>query len=157
MADTLLSVGLLDDAGATKRANIFLPSTMTLAQIQGWSDVYVPLLNDVVDGAPTDAQVTFALTLPGGLRTTPVADSTVRRGADFTFANASRYKWPAYIPAWSLTYIDGGNIDIVSTPVSDFLSAYTAGLVVGGTTYQPLNGSGFDLTALSKAKEAFRK
>jgi len=157
MADTLLSVGMIDDAGATKRANIFLPSTMTLAQIQGWSDVYVPLLNDVIDGAPTDAQVTFGLTLPSGLRTTPVADSTVRRGADFTFANASRYKWPAYIPSWSLTLINNGDIDIVTTPAADFLSAYTLGLVVSSVTYQPLNGSGFDLTALSKSKEAFRK
>jgi len=157
MADTLLSVGVIDDAGASKRANVFLPSTMTLAQIQGWSDVYTPLLDAVDDGKITDAQVTFALTLPGGLKGSPVADSTVRRGADFTFLNASRYKWPAYIPAWSLTYIIGGNIDIVSTPVSDFLSAYTAGLVVSSVTYQPTNGSAFDLTALSKAKEAFRK
>lgn len=157
MADTLLSVGLLDDAGATKRANIFLPSTMTLAQIQGWSDVYVPLLNDVVDAAPTDAQVTFNLTIPGGLRTTPVADSTVRRGADLTFANPSRYKWPAYIPAWSLTLINSGNIDIITTAAADFISAYVAGLVVSSVTYQPTNGSGFDLTALSKSKEAFRK
>jgi len=157
MADTLLSVGVIDDAGASKRANVFLPSTMTLAQIQGWSDVYTPLLDAVDDGKITDAQVTFALTLPGGLKGSPVADSTVRRGADFTFLNASRYKWPAYIPAWSLTYIIGGNIDIVSTPVSDFLSAYTAGLVVSSVTYQPTNGSAFDLTALSKSKEAFRK
>lgn len=157
MPDSLLSIGVLDDAGATKRANIFLPGTMTLAQIQGWSDVYQPLLDDVDDGKLVDAQVTFNLTMAGGLKGSPVADSTVRRGADFTFLNPSRYKWPAYIPAWSLVYIIGGEIDIVSTPVSDFLSAYTAGLVVGGTTYQPLNGSGFDLTALSKAKEAFRK
>jgi len=157
MADTLLSVGILDDKGSSKRANIFLPGTMTLAQIQGWSDVYVPLLDAVDDGKISDAQVTFGLTLPGGLKGSPVADSTVRRGADFTFLNASRYKWPAYIPAWSLTYIIAGEIDVVSTPVSDFLSAYTAGLVVGGTTYQPVNGFSFDLTALSKSKEAFRK
>jgi len=157
MADTLLSIGILDDAGATKRANIFLPSTMTLAQIQGWSDVYQPLLDAVDDGKLTDAQVTFSLTMAGGLKGSPVADSTVRRGADFTFLNASRYKWPAYIPAWALLYIISGEIDTAATPVSDFLSAYTAGLVVGGTTYQPTNGSAFDLTALSKAKEAFRK
>lgn len=157
MADSLLSVGILDDAGATKRANIFLPGTMTLAQIQGWSDVYQPLLDAVDDGKLVDAQVTFLLTMAGGLKGSPVADSTVRRGADLTFLNASRYKWPAYIPAWSLAFIDNGDINITDTDVSDFLSAYTAGLVVGGTTYQPTNGSAFDLTALSKAKEAFRK
>lgn len=157
MADTLLSVGVLDDAGKSKRAPVFLPAAMTLAQIQGWSDVYVPLLNDVIDGQVTDAQVTFALTLPGGIRTAPIADSTVRRGADFSFQNPSRYKWPLYVPSWSLTYIVSGDIDIASTPPSDFLSAYTAGLVVGGTTYQPLNGYTDDLTALANAKEAFRK
>jgi hypothetical protein len=157
MADTLLSVGVLDDAGATKRANIFLPGTMTLAQVQGWSDVYQPLLDAVVDGKLTDAQVTFNLTMASGLKGAPVADSTVRRGADFTFLNPSRYKWPAYIPAWSLTYIVAGDIDIAPTPVDDFLSGYIDGLVVSSVTYQPLNGSGFDLTALSKSKEAFRK
>jgi len=157
VSDSLLSIGVLDDAGATKRANVFLPGSMTLAQIQGWSDLYNPFLDAVIDGKISDAQVTFALTLPGGLKGSPVADSTVRRGADFTFLNPSRYKWPAYIPAWGLTYIVGGNIDIVSTPVSDFLSAYIDGLVFSSVTYQPLNGSGFDLTALSKSKEAFRK
>jgi len=157
MADTLLSVGIEDDAGATKRANIFLPGSMTLAQIQGWSDVYQPLLDAVVDGKLTDAQVTFGLTMAGGLKSSPVADSTVRRGADFTFNNASRFKWPAYIPSWSLAFIDSGNINIVDTDPADFLSAYVLGLVVSSTTYQPTNGSAFDLTALSKSKEAFRK
>ena len=157
MADTLLSLGILDDAGATKRAPVFLPSTMTLAQVQGFSDVYAPLLNDAIDGIVTDAQVTFQLTIPGGLRTTPIADSTVRRGADLTFSNASRYKWPLYVPAWSLDLITGGNIDIADPNASDLISAYVDGLVVASVTYQPLNGSGFDLTALSKSKEAFRK
>jgi len=157
MADTLLSVGLLDDAGATKRNPVFLPGSMTLAQVQGWSDLFMPFLDGVTDGKITDAQVTFQLTLPGGLKSAPVTDSTVRRGADLTFETPSRYKWPLYVPSWSLTYITSGDIDTAPTPVSDFLSAYIDGLVFSSVTYQPLNGSGFDLTALSKSKEAFRK
>lgn len=157
MADTLLSVGVIDDAGATKRANIFLPSTMTLAQIQGWSDVYTPLLDTIVDGKISDAEVTFGLTLPAGLKADPVADSTVRRGADFSFSNVSRYRWGTYIPAFGLAFIDSGNINTTDTDVSDFLSAYTAGLVVSAVTYQPLNGYGDDLVAMINAKQAFRK
>lgn len=157
MADTLLSVGIEDDAGATKRVPVFLPSTMTLAQIQGWSDLFAPLLNDAIDGIITDAQVTFSLTIPGGLRTTPVTDSTVRRGADLTFANPSRYKWPLYVPSWSLTLITNGDIDVADPNASDLISAYVDGLTFSSVLYQPLNGSAFDLTALSKSKEAFRK
>jgi len=157
MADTLLSIGVEDDAGATKRVPVFLPSTMTLAQIQGWSDLFAPILNDAIDGIITDVQVTFALTTPGGLRTTPVADSTVRRGADLTFSNPSRYKWPLYVPSWSLTLIANGDIDITDPNASDLISAYVDGLTFSSVLYQPLNGSAFDLTALSKSKEAFRK
>lgn len=157
MADTLMTVGIEDDAGASKRVPVLLPSSMTLAQIQGFSDVFTPLLDAVVDGKLTSPEVTFGLTLPSGLKGSPVADSTVRRGADFSFLNASRYKWPLYIPSWSLTLIDAGNINTTDTAPSDFLSAYTLGLVVSSVTYQPLNGYGDDLTALSKSKEAFRK
>jgi len=157
MADTLLSVGLGDDAGASKRANIFLPGSMTLAQIQGWSDLYIALLDAVTDGLVTGAEVTFGLTLPGGLKGSAAADSTVRRGADFTFANASRYKWGTYIPTWALSLIDTGNINVSDTDAAAFLSAYTNGLVVSSVTYQPTNGYTDDLTTLSNAKEAFRK
>lgn len=157
MADTLLSFGVIDDAGATKRVPVFLPASMTLAQITGFSDLFAALLNDAIDGVIQDVQVTFNIAVPGGLRTTPVADSTVRRGADLTFSNASRYKWPLYVPAWSLTLITGGDIDIADPNASDLISAYVDGLTFSSVLYQPLNGSAFDLTALSKSKEAFRK
>lgn len=157
MADTLLSFGLIDDAGKTKRVPVFLPSTMTLAQIQGWSDLYAPLLDTVVDGKLTLPEVTFTLTLPSGLKSSPVADSTVRRGADLSFANVSRNKWGLYVPSWSLTYISSGDIDVSTTNPAAFVDAYVSGLTFSSTVYQPLNGYGDDLTSLSKSKEAFRK
>ena len=157
MTDTLLSVGIIDDAGKVKRAPVFLPSTMTIAQVQGFSDLYCALLGAAIDGKIQDAQVTFGLTLPSGLPSSPVADSTVRRGADLTFSNPSRFKWPLYIPSWSLSLIDSGNVNVTTGAGSDLVSAYVDGLIFSSVTYQPLNGSGFDLTALSKSKEAFRK
>ena len=153
MADSLLSIKVGDDAGASKTVPVFFTPSVTPANIQTFLTAFAPLLNDVIDGIIESASLTLDLTVPGGLRTTPVVDSTVRRGAVESFANPSRFAWSLYVPTFSLTKITGGNIDVADADVVAFNAAYVTG--AGGFT--PSNGGGLDLTALLHAAEAFRK
>jgi len=153
MADSLLSIKVLDDAGKSKTVPAFFTSSVTPANIQTFATSFIPLLDAVIDGVVESATVTLDITVPGGIKTTPVTDSTVRRGAVESFANPSRFNWSLYVPTFSLTKITGGNIDISDADVIAFNAAYVTG--TGGFT--PSNGAGLDLTAFLHAAESFRK
>jgi len=153
MADSLLSIKILDDAGKSKTLPAFFTSSVTPANIQTFLTAFAPLADAVVDGVLESASLTLDLTLPSGLKSAPVEDSTVRRGATESFATPGRFDWSLYVPSFSLSKITGGNIDISDADVIAFNAAYVTG--AGGFT--PSNGLGLDLTALLHAMEAFRK
>jgi len=153
MADSLLSLKIGDDAGKSKTLPVFFTSSVTPANIQTFLTAFAPLADAVIDGIIESASLTLDLALPGGLKSSPVEDSTVRRGAVESFANPSRFAWSLYVPSFSLTKITGGNIDIADADVVAFNAAYVTG--AGGFT--PSNGEGLDLTAMLHAAESFRK
>lgn len=153
MADSLLSVKVVDDAGKSKTVPVFFTSSVTPANIQTFATDFIPLLDATIDGMITEATVTLDITVPGGIKASPVVDSTVRRGAVESFANPSRFNWSLYIPSFSLALITGGNIDITDAAVIALNAAYVTG--AGGFT--PSNGLGLDLTAFLRAAESFRK
>jgi len=157
MADSLLSIKMHDIVGANKTVNVFFPAATTLAQIQGWWTAAAVDLNAfsniVIDGA----SVTLELTTPGGLATVPVAGSTVRRGALFSFDNASRFKWDQYIPGVDPVIFVGTSVDQTATGVEEWIADMVDGITVSSVLIQPTNGSSEDLTAIDHANETFRK
>jgi hypothetical protein len=155
--DTLLSIGIQDVVGARKRVNVFFVNTVTLAQITGWLADAAVALNGFLDGIITDAYVQLDVALPGGLATSPVAGSTVRRGALFTFDNPTRFAWDQYIPAIDTDILVGTEVDQSAGGVVDWLAAMVDGVTVSSVLIQPTNGSGEDLTSTTTAVETFRK
>lgn len=153
MADSLLSIKVIDDAGKSKSVPVFFTSSVTPANIQTFATAFMPLLDAVIDGLIESATVTLDITVPSGLKSAPVTDSTVRRGAVESFSTPARFDWSLYVPSFSLTKITGGNIDVADSDVIAFNAAYVTG--AGGFT--PSNGLGLDLTALLRAAESFRK
>lgn len=153
MADTLLSIGVLDADGDTKRVQVFLPAATTQAAIVTFSDSFCALLDEVIDGQIVEPQYTISIPVPGGLKASPVANCEVQKGALLSFLNASRYKWGQYVPTWSDDNFSGDEVLLTPQEVIDFLAAYTAGLA--GTN--PTNGYSDDLTSLAASRKAFRK
>lgn len=152
-SDVLVSVNLLDADGDTRAAKVHLPAATTEADIQTFATAYMPLLDAVVDGKITAASYSKPLTLPGGLKAGAVANSEVQKGANFSFVNASRYKYGVWIPAWQPGLFTGDLVNQAGAGVANFINGYIAGL--GGVL--PTNGFGFDLTALAHATKTFRK
>ena len=154
MADSLLSVSVLGDALSKKKDNlVFLPSTLTLANVQTYLTAFAPLLDAITDGQIVGASIAFGLTLPGGLKSGPVADSDARMAWRASFGNASRFKWGNYVPAIAASKRAGGIVDPTDTDISAYLNAMITGL----STFQPTNGYGDDLTSFARGKISLLK
>lgn len=150
----LLSVRVLDDDGTPGNVNIFLPSTLTLANIQTFADTFIVKL-DAVTGCKIDsASVALALTLPGGLKAGAVAGTPVQWGANFSFDAADTpYRWTLHIPGVDQGIVVGDSIDVAPQYVVDFIAA----MVDGVATFEPTDRYGNDLEALLGAVVSFRK
>lgn len=154
MADTLLSVSVLGDQLNIKKDNlVFLPGTLTLANVQTFLTAYAPLLDVITDGQLVEASVSIGLTLPGGLKGAPVADSDARMAWRASYGNASRYKFGNYVPAIAASKRAGGFVDPGETDVAALIVAMITGLA----TFAPTDGHGFDLTSFAKGKISLLK
>jgi hypothetical protein len=153
MADVMITANILDDDGDTKQAHVFLAGAATDADIGTFAAFWIPLLDAVIDGKIKDASVTKPLTLPGGLKAAAVALSEVQKGANFSFLNASRYKYGTWVPSFKPTLFSGDIVNQAGAGVAAFIASYVAGTA----GIAPTNGFGFDLTALARATKNFRK
>lgn len=140
-----------------QKPSTFFPSTTTLAQVQGWATDGIASLDDTIDGKIVSADVLLPITLPGGIKSAAVANSTVRRGALLSFDTPTRYKWDQYLPTFTPSKMADGVVDQTAAGIVDWLGEMVNGVVVGETAQQPTNASGEDLTDISKATETFRK
>ena len=152
-SDVMISANILDADGDTKAAHAFLGSAAIDADINTFAAFWLPLLDAVIDGKITGASVTKPLALPGGLKAGAVALSEVQKGANFSFVNASRYKFGVWIPAFTPSLFTGDVVNQGGAGVAAFIAAYVTG--TGGIA--PTNGFGFDLTSLARATKNFRK
>lgn len=151
---TTLSVPVIDDAGKIKRVPVHFPATVTLAQIQAYSDTFAVAIDDVVGGILSAPTVTFQLTLPGGLDVAVTADHFNRQGALLNFGAANtNYSHSVYVPSWLDTGIAAGEITVAGSPWADFITL----LSTGDGTIAPTDKQGNDLEALQSAALSFRK
>jgi len=153
MADSLISFSVLDDDGDRRNVHVFFDAAVTPAALASFATAYEPLLDAVIDGQIVEASYTIGLTLAAGLKAAPVGNSEVQKGANFSYANASRYKHGIWIPSFKPTLFVGDTVNMAGAGVGAFNDAHITGLT--GTA--PTNGLGFDLTSLSKATKTFRK
>lgn len=152
-SDVLVSVMVSDGDGDSRAAKVHLPPATSEADIQTFLTAYAPLLDAVVDGKILSAVYQKPLTLPGGLKAGAVALSEVQKGANFSFINASRYKYGVWVPVWTPSLFTGDVVNMSGAGVAAFRDAY----VIGLAGIQPTNGFGFDLTTISHATKSFRK
>lgn len=140
-----------------KSIETFLPPATTLVQAQGFMTGFLPLVDAIIGGVIQDASVTFPLTMPGGLKTTPDAGATVHRGGLFGYDNPSPYKWSQYVGSLTPSLLIGKDVNVGDTDVAAYITAMESGITVSGTPIQPTNQYDDDLTSNTTAVESFRK
>lgn len=158
MAETdVLSIPITGDGGGSKRVLVHFPSGLAVTDIQGFWDVAAPELNAMTNGVIGTAQVTFNLTNVGGLRTDPVADQFVRRGALLSFdPAATKFAYGQFIPAINPALVTGGQI-LVTDPI---FTAWRDRILLGEAgppVRLPSDEYANDITGLNGASLRFRK
>lgn len=156
MANTnILSYQITDGIGRTRSLPIYFPTGLTVAQIQGASDLFAAALDVCIDGKLTQATLQLNLTLPGGIKGSAGGDVRVGLLAGFDCANTV-YRHSMYIPTWEAAGFTGDVITETS-PYDDFIADILAGEVFGGGTLAPSDEYANDIVAFLEGKKKVRK
>lgn len=154
MTTDILSFGIVDADGDKKTLPVYIPSGLTLAQMQTFADDLAPKLHAVIDGEITDITATFSLSIAAGAAGAAVAGSEVQKGVLLDFVAAdTQYVHGVYVPTWKNANFSGNEINLAGTGVSAFIAEFTT----GATPALPSDRYGNDLTSLKKGTKRFRK
>lgn len=152
---------IVDAKNEVSTCEVNVPAAITFANVGIFAAQMALLINPIITGAITRIGVAFTVTLPGGLRTTPVAGSDVEEGAKFQFRTAGNFFTGLRLPTFDETLIQSNSraIDLEDADVAAFIDAMTDGIDLtgaGGTgTPQPCDKREADIVALSFAREQF--
>lgn len=149
-----------DEAGKTGGTSINLPAATTAANAALAAQAAAKLIDELTDARISGITLSLPVTLPAGLKSSPVDGSRVGVGALFAFRTALNHITRMIIPARKESIVVDGTdeIDINDAgPVAAFLSEMQAGLdltAVSGTgTVSPTDTRDEDITALDDAYE----
>lgn len=152
-----LIVQILDDDGDYSTVSYKFNDTMTIDDVTGFADLFLPLIDNLIDGKIWDANIVFEYPLPGGLKVGPAALCDVEDGCQFLF-HAGEYPVRNRVPTVVRSkYLTGSNeIDITDADVLAYTQAMTLGLLVGAVQVQPTDNRGADITAYARGVQNFR-
>jgi len=143
----MVTLHAIDVYGKRKQTLVHLPPATTLANAQAFFTPFAPLWDNVSGCFLIEAEVTFPLTKPTGLKTNPNGSLQALTGMLLSFDAGVRNAYGADIPGLKPVYWLGQK-DVqesgAGTDIADWIAAYVTGLA----GFTPTNGSGEDLTAL---------
>lgn len=146
-----------DESNHTTSTVLYWPTgAATLSEVQLFATGFLQALDAVTGAVIESASVSFGLTLPGPLKSDPVAGHYNGNGANFTFAlDGSDYTHSIRVPAVLESLIVPGS-DAVDT-ADAAITALVTDIVDGVDPVYPSNQFGIDITALLGANRTFRR
>lgn len=159
MAVASVNYTIVDGTGRKSSVTVYLPNDLVIGDIQDFSDLMAPIIEDLIDGAITGVTVAIGLTLPVGLNATPGANSDVEEGARFIFASVNGYSTAVRIPTFKEALISPNSkaVDQTEAAVIAFVDAMVDGLAAGLGTAEPTDYRGDDIVGLTSANESFQR
>lgn len=152
----LVSFGIEDADGSSKRIPYFMLGTATDADLQAAINLIAPALDAAIDGKITDVKVTKVMTLPAGLKAAANAGSEVEKGALLAFSKAnSTYGHSIFVPSWLPGQFSGNTP--VTTPASVGLALVNALLAGDDSGFPGTDENGANLLAFRSGEKKFRK
>lgn len=130
-----------------------LPTGLTLAQIETWFDAYAPELDATTGSVLVDAHVIIPLTLPGGLKTDPVALTTNERGGLIVFTTDGTHGDSFRIPNILFSLMPGQEFDVSTGDVADLVTRLTTTT----NASRPVTADDFQYVEALKGKKSRRK
>lgn len=158
VANVSFSYSVLDADGHTK--SIAFQAPLVAQTLTGLTAAAQGLATDIdacIDGVITSITVGVATALPGGIKSTAVANCDIEKGALLTFIAANTpYVWSAFFPTWKNTLLAADTVTNTGTAAT-LITALVTGIGAGGELVQFSNPYGNDLTAYKAGSERFRK
>jgi len=158
MADpTILSYTIQDAEGVKAVSNYYVAydgATLSMNGANSNWDALGTLINAITDGVIVGGRITVPLQPNPAWRTTPAAPTQVANGGLFNFnQNGIKYLQETLVPAFAVSKISSGRIDLTDAAVS----AYIAALVnpLGLYPLDPMFGNSKYLNALESLHDAF--
>ena len=126
---SVVSFAIRDYVGGKKAVPFYVPASMSLTDVQSGVTTMAAALDAAIDGSIDSVRVSIGLTLPGGIKGSPVNGHTVREGGLLGFdAQNTDYKYSEFIPTWEEAGF-AGNVVLTSgvygTFQDDVVSLFT--------------------------------
>lgn len=134
---------------------IYLPTGLTIAQYQAWVDAVAPEVDALTDGEITSVELTLTLTLPAGLKPSPVAGSLNERGGLITFDTTGPRADSVRIPAFNRTIMPGAEFSLTDTDVAAFITRLTTATTAANI--RPRTSQDYQFEAARKGVKSLRK
>lgn len=133
----------------------YLPDGLTIAQVQTYADAVAPELDAVTEGQVAEATVTFALTLPGGLKASATARSVNERGGLITFDTAGPRASSFRIPAIDHALMPGDSFALNDTDIAALVTRLTTATTAANI--RPTSEQAYNLTTARAGKKSLRR
>lgn len=152
-----LFIRIRDEDGDSSTMTLKFPDSLGIDDITDYADDFLVLLDAVIDGKIEAAGVCVSVTLPGGLKASPIANCDIQQGAQWLF-RAGGYPVRLRVPTWDRAMFNAGSkdVDITDSDVLNFRNAITAGLTPDVTLVEPSDNRGADIDTWVSAVENFR-
>lgn len=157
MAYDTIAIRLQDDEQNSPLGTfaVHIPTGSTLAQVQTYLDAIAAELDAVTGCKIVEANVTFNLTLPGGLKATPDTNILAERGGLVAFNTAGPRKGSVRIPGIKYSVMPGDTFDVEAAPVGALVTRLLTSTTAGNI--RPVSDAGYNFTAALAGKKSFRK
>jgi len=155
MAVNTIAFRCQDDESDTKfdAQPIYVPTGLTLAQYQSFATAAAPVLDAVTESKLAAIDLTVSLTIPGGLKASPVASALNERGGNLGMKTVGQWPTSLRIPAIDHTIMSGDEFSIADTAIA----AVIALLVAGDAVVFPRDRYGFTFDSGLYGKKSLQR
>jgi len=159
MAATIV-VTIEDAKGASSTMEVNVPSTFTLAQMQGAAQDIADIVDALTGGVITNVGINVAVDISAlGLKASAQVSADVEEGARFIWRVVGGFITSFRIPTFleSLILDNTKQVDLEDPLVDALVDAIVDGTDVGGTPITFVDKRSTDIVALASAQEDFQR
>ena len=150
-----LQYTIRDEKGFISRTLVHIPSATTLANATAYAQDVAEVIDAVIGGKLESIDVCIGVSLPGGIKITPDANTDIEEGALFVYEDADGRIFRQRLPTFLESLIETGTRQVDNSNAG--VQAYTDMIVTGNGTVQASTLAATDLVSLVSDKEQFVK
>jgi len=157
MANDVITLRTQDsESGADYGAiPIYIPHGFTTVQLEAWLALAAAEFDAALNVKIVSADLTMPMTLPGGLKASPVANSLNERGGLLSFLTSGDYADSIRLPGILTSLMPGDEIAITNTLITNIVTRMTTATTT--PNIRPVTKNSFNWVSLRSGKKSLRR